>query len=269
MKRFYLLLAIFLLGAAGCSGAEVGSLSFTANGEDFVRQGFVTKDGWEIAFDHVYVTLDEVTAYQTDPPFDPSSGEMPTGDETVSLGGPFTVDLAAGDENADPIAVGAIDEVAAGHYNAISWEMVPAASGPSAGYTVHMEGVATKDGRTIPFGIQVDDTFRYACGEFVGDERKGILAADGSAEVEMTFHFDHVFGDADSPADDALNVGALGFDPLAALATDDTLMIDAAGLQAGLSADDFATFMDMVQTLGHVGEGHCYEVTGGYTGHKK
>ena len=54
-----LLMAILLGGCA--SKPEQGTLAFQANGEDFVRQGFVAKDGWTIDFDHVYVTLAEVT----------------------------------------------------------------------------------------------------------------------------------------------------------------------------------------------------------------
>ncbi|WP_353736712.1 hypothetical protein [Moorena sp. SIO2C4] len=30
-----------------------GKLQFRANGEDFVRQGFVSKDRWQISFDRV------------------------------------------------------------------------------------------------------------------------------------------------------------------------------------------------------------------------
>ena len=30
-----------------------GSLVLVANGEDFVRQGFVSKDGWSINFEHL------------------------------------------------------------------------------------------------------------------------------------------------------------------------------------------------------------------------
>ena len=65
---------------------ETGTLALVANGEDFVRQGFVTKDGWQIDFNHVYVTLDDVTAYQTDPPFDPDqSGELKATEEVTLL----------------------------------------------------------------------------------------------------------------------------------------------------------------------------------------
>jgi len=66
------LAGIILTGCAG--GGATGRLQVYANGEDFVRQGFVSKDGWSINFDHVYITLADITAYQTEPPYDPHSG---------------------------------------------------------------------------------------------------------------------------------------------------------------------------------------------------
>jgi len=51
------ILAIVLASCAG--GGATGKLQFYANGEDFVRQGFVSKDGWSISFDHVYITLSD------------------------------------------------------------------------------------------------------------------------------------------------------------------------------------------------------------------
>ncbi|NOQ17708.1 MAG: DUF4382 domain-containing protein, partial [Dehalococcoidales bacterium] len=57
----------------------------------------------------------------------------------------------------------------------------------------------------------------------------------------MTFHFDHIFGDADTPMDDDLNVSALGFDPFADVAEGGQVDLDMSELH-----------------LGHVGEGHCY-----------
>lgn len=62
--------------AAPADESAAGSLVIRANGEDFVREGFVTKDGWEVSFDHVYVTLAEVTAYQSDPAFDAEAGSL-------------------------------------------------------------------------------------------------------------------------------------------------------------------------------------------------
>jgi hypothetical protein len=252
--RILALLTLLSTILVGCADQETGTLEFRANGEDFVRQGFVSKDGWAIDFDHVFVTLSDVTAYQTDPPYDPHEGETITADVTIGLDGTFTVDLAQGDEDAEPIFVGEVESAPTGQYNAISWEMV---SGES-GYSLEIIGSAEKDDRVIDFTIQVDTEYSYACGEYVGDERKGILQKDGSADLEMTFHFDHVFGDADTPMDDELNLDAPGFDPFAAAAEGDTLQIDLAGLQNALSSADYQMLVDILPTLGHVGEGHCH-----------
>ena len=85
--------------------SDTGKLNIVANGEDFVRQGFVTKDGWQIDFEHLYVTLDEVTAYQTDPPYDAGEEGQPEATEIVTIDGSVTVDLAEGDADAEPILV--------------------------------------------------------------------------------------------------------------------------------------------------------------------
>ena len=79
----------------------------------------------------------------------------------------------------------------------------------------------------------------------------------GTADLEMTFHFDHIFGDADTPADDELNVGAPGFEPFAELAEGGKLDVDMAALKEKISAEDFGKLEAMLPTLGHVGEGHC------------
>ena len=120
----------FAWGALG----PVGTLVITANGEDFVRDGFVSEDGWQIDFDTVQVNV----------------------------------------------------------------------QGPN--------------------------------------EDAGILAE--GAEAQMTFHFDHIFGDFDEgPADpvdeETINFVAIGFGPFAALAEDDSLNMNQAQLQAAM---DTATF---------------------------
>ena len=235
---------LFVLGIvlAGCGGGgAVGTLQFHANGEDFVRQGFVSKDGWSISFDHVYITLADITAYQTDPPYDPHDGGSIKGKVTSGLDQAYTVDLAEGGADAEPIVVGELTDVAAGHYNAISWKMVKAESGPAAGYSLVMIGTAENDGRVVDFAINIDAECSYDCGEYVGDNRKGILAEGGTASLEMTFHFDHIFGDAETPLDDELNLGALGFEYFIDYADGTTAEIDMGEMH-----------------LGHVGEGHCH-----------
>ncbi|NEQ46488.1 MAG: DUF4382 domain-containing protein [Leptolyngbya sp. SIOISBB] len=245
---------------AGSSTASdgVGELTIRANGEDFVRQGFVTKDGWQIDFDHVYVTLTDITAFQADPPFDAEAGGTPKAIETVRIAETMTVDLAAGDESAEPILVQSI-EAPAGRYNAFSWQMVPAPAGPAAGQTIWLEGTAAKAGETISFALKLDPDLAFVCGDFVGDERKGILEAAEQADLEATFHFDHLFGDGEAPPEDDINTGALGFDPLAAIADGNTLDIDMATLESELDPENYQLLMEILPSLGHVGEGHCEE----------
>lgn len=233
-----------------------GTLQVRANGEDFVRQGFVSKDGWEVSFDHVYINLADVTAYQTDPPFNPESADPIRAQQQVMLPGEKTVDLAAGDENAEPILVGEV-AAPAGRYNALSWRMAIAKDGPAKGYALVIVGTGVKDGQTVNFTLNLDREMTFTCGDFVGDERKGILEANGNADLEATFHFDHLFGDGDAPADDELNTGALGFEPIAALAQNGQARADLKTLNASLSKENRDLLDSILPSLGHVGEGHC------------
>lgn len=240
-------------------GAETGTLQIRANGEDFVRQGFVSKDDWQIEFDHIFVNLAEVTAYQSDPPFDPETDVQPEAEIQVGFEAITTVDLAEGDEEAEPILVAEV-EAPAGRYNALSWRMVEGESGPAADQVVVMVGEAERDGEVIPFILQIDQDYAYVCGDFVGDERKGILSEGEVAEVEATFHFDHIFGDGEADAEDPINTGALGFQPLADLAEEGELTADLERLRSELTEEEFDRLSQALIGLGHVGEGHCEEI---------
>ncbi|WP_017292913.1 hypothetical protein [Geminocystis herdmanii] len=230
------------------------SLILVANGEDFIRQGFVSKDGWRIDFNHAYVTLADTIAHQTEPPFNAEGEEKLQSLKSVTLvREAVTVDLAEGDENAPPIKVAeALGSI--GNYNALEWKLVNSGANSNS---VILEGIAKKDNESIAFTLNLPLELSYQCGEFVGDERKGFLEAGKTAEVEATFHFDHLFGDNESPADDELNVGALGFQPLANLASNGTLNTDLATLKQNLTSEDYDKLIDNLNSLGHVGEGHC------------
>ncbi|MCT7960297.1 DUF4382 domain-containing protein [Laspinema sp. D1] len=244
------------LGTETASG-ETGMLQIVANGEDFVRDGFTTKDGWKINFNHVYVNLAEVTAYQTDPPYNPESGSPLNPKQQVQLDGVKTVDLTATPENPSPV----LAEVPAppGQYNALSWKMVKGTEGPGAGSSLIMDGTAEKDGQTIAFVLKVDREMAFSCGEFVGDQRKGMVSPGSQGQLEATFHFDHLFGDAGAPADDEINVKALGFEPIAAIASGDQVNMTTTELQQALTPADYQTLQTLLPSLGHVGEGHCQE----------
>lgn len=238
---------------------DKGTLQIVANGEDFVRQGFVSRDGWKITFDHVYVNLADVTAYQTDPPYNAEVGGEVKAKETVSVDKVKTVDLAAGDENAEPILVAEV-QAPPGQYNALSWKMSEATEGPASGYPLMMQGTAEKEGETIDFTLKLDRKLEFTCGEFVGEDRKGIVQPGSTGELEATFHFDHLFGDGSAPPDDEINKGAVGFEPLAALAAGGKLDMDMAELQQALPEDDYRKLQELLPSLGHVGEGHCQEI---------
>ena len=253
-----LVAASLAMGSIGC-GAATGTLQFYANGEDFVRQGFESKDGWDIDFDHIYVTLAEVKGYHTDPAYDAhEDGATINGKVTAALAGTHTVDLAAGGADADPILVGEVTDAKVAQYNAISWKMINATSGDANGYSLVIIGTATKGEDNVDFTIKVETEYAYYGGEFVGDVRLGVLEEGEAAELEMTFHFDHIFGDAETEADDELNTGAPGFQPFADLAVDEVLNINMAQIAADMDETAYGLLLDMLPTLGHVGEGHCH-----------
>jgi hypothetical protein len=236
------------------NGGGESTLTLTANGEDFIRQGFVSKDGWRIDFNHAYITLNQVVAYQTDPPFDPESKEELEAKTSVTLlDKPTTVDLALGDENAQPVEVNKLS-VPVGIYNSIGWQIV---NNPENNGSIVLDGIASKDDRTINFVLKFSLDLNYLCGEFVGEERKGIVKENEVAQLETTFHFDHLFGDISIPKDDELNVNSLGFSPLVAAANNGKLNADLTMLQQKLSPEEYNSLIKNIESLGHVGEGHC------------
>ncbi len=243
------------------ASTEEGSLALVANGEDFVRQGFISKDGWQINFDRLYVNFSNATAYSAESSFEPQKGDTKNSIEYQNKAEFFntakTVDLAEGEADAEPIVV-AQANVPSGFYNALTWKLSTAdADSPIAGNTIALQGQAVKDGETINFDLGFNQPGEYVCGEFIGEDRQGIVTADNPGQVEATFHFDHIFGDADTPASDALNQDALGFGPLANLASNGTLQLDEAELASQLSESEYQQLTEAVFGLGHVGEGHC------------
>jgi hypothetical protein len=220
-KRIVLryLLGCFFAFPIMAGSVQAGTLTFFASGEELATEGFqaprLTKDGWALTFSHIFVTLTDITAYQTDPPYDPHQGGSITGQDLRStLQGTHTLDLVMSAQEDTRVLVGAVMDAPAGHYNALSWRMTKATEGILAGYSMVLTGTAEKDGVSIPFQLYSEEERTYRCGEYVGDERKGLLAEKGIADLEMTFHLDHIFGRADKPADDTDEYRSPGLCPL-------------------------------------------------------
>lgn len=236
---------------------DYGTLRYVANGEDFIREGFLTKDRWFLEFEHVYITLGNISSYQTNPPYQSEEGDIVEYEDINSLEKIYTVDLAAGDDNADPILVDQ-KEVTVGFYNAISWELLQAKEGDQKGNSLILQGIATKSDKSVPFYIAFDHQWQFIGGEYIGDIRKGIVKKGEQGEIEMTFHFDHLFGDGTLPVDDDLNIGALGFEPFYSAVDNDEVYIEAQDITKVLSKEEMKLLTNIFSTLGHVGEGHCY-----------
>ena len=235
-------ISLFLFSSCTKTPQGNGVIIFTANGEDFVREGFTDKDGWDISFDNLFVNIVDPTAYGSD-------GLKST------LKGAFLVDLAAGDTKAEPIVIGQNEKVLHGNYQSLKFNIKRADSGKYKGYSIVMIGTAKKAGKTVNFNIKFDEEMVFDGKEgFVGDEVKGLLTENGKTSVEMTFHFDHIFGDNGAPADDHVNTGSMGFNYFNTYAKDGKVEITQDMLK---SSAEYPKLINAIATLGHLGEGHC------------
>ena len=273
-KERWMTMAGILLLLAACGGEEdvkVGTLIFTANGEDFVRDGFVSEDGWQIDFETVQVNVEGPTAFQVVEETQALStdlrhgghphGEIPEGSAHVALLGEYLLSLKG------PISeVGRIEDAPIGNYNRLNFNVLPTSSesagfAPEAeGYSIRLLGQASKDDETIAFELRFTEAMDYvACGP---NEDAGVLAEGAEAEAQMTFHFDHIFGDfSEGPADpsdeETVNYLAIGFAPFAALAEEGSLSMDQAQLQAAMDTATYEQLMEAMRTRVQSGEGHC------------
>lgn len=242
MKRCVLIFFSIILFFFSCSDSKGGSLVFTANGEDFVRRGFVDKGRWNLTFDHVFVNIIDPTAKI------PGAGE-------ARLPGEFWVDLAAGDASAPIAVVGTLKDVRPGNYQSMFFKLRRRSSGEYKGYSIVLTGLAVKEDLRVSFEIKLNEELDYTGTEgYVGDSIKGLVKAGKQADVEMTFHFDHIFGDNQAAADDHINSGSVGFDFFYSIKQGETLSVEQKELKGRTGYDKL---VQAIWSLGHLGEGHC------------
>ncbi len=282
-----------------------GDLMFLADGEEFIRDGFVSVDDWHIEFDHVYVYLTDIYAEQTSgissakPRAPASSKPSPAGDMDrsyhaghgstdttdggtsfrVPLKGSYFVDLH---DQAGPTTLGIVTGVVAGNYDSVDFTVTPAAdstaqlkggaaqaaldSAVAGGYSMVWEGVATDlapTSVTYYFRLELDEELPYVdCGP---NDPAGFVSNGGIGEAHLTFHSDHIFGDAADDWGEGVNTVALGFGPIADLGVcasgtinDHNCDLTQTELQNNMPQRDYNTFINALLTIGHSGEGHCH-----------
>ena len=308
MKRFFysalLLCSLGILVIAGCDDSETssdatgtGTLAFTANGEGFVHDGFVSEDGWAINFDHVYANIASPTAYQVAQSSSArhaghAHGDIPDGSAHVTLEGEFFVDLKRQGASSSVFSLGEVNNAAIGNYNYLNFSLKnihttgSGAVTPSKvlndgdtrdpsdyeGYCLILIGTATKSGEAaVNFTFKFNQQMKFtSCGPQEDlDENgtaDGILASGSNAKTQMTFHFDHVFGDKEEvdngiPADTkdptAMNFWGIGFEPFKDVGSS----LTQAQMASGMTDHVYFHLYSTLKTLAHLGEAHCSSQT--------
>ncbi len=246
-----------------------GTLEFYANGEEFIRDGFTGKTGWDITFDHFYMNIQGATAYQVVESTSSAQTtlkhaghpheDIPEGTAHEALTDAYYLDLHEGD---DRQLIDSVTGAAAGNYNYVAFSIVQADDGEYSGYSIVMIGTAVKGDEAVTFNIKLDEEMTFStCKQELDDEYAGVVDDGGTGSVELTFHSDHIFGDADEALDDPLSVnpGAIGFQPFADLDTDadGVINVDQSDIEADFDSNTLGIFLAALYTIGHSGEGHC------------
>ena len=217
-------------------------MEFKANGEDFVKNGFVGKNKWRIDFDHLFVNIANIKAYNSEKNLE------------IKLNNKYWIDLKSIDKDG-LTPVDTVKNVKPGNYQSLNFELKRAFSGEYKDYSIVIIGKAKKNNKTIPFKIKLDEEMLFVGKEgFVGDQIKGLLKENGTAETEMTFHFDHIFGDDNSPASDHVNTESVGFDFFNQFVKNGKVDVSQKELK---TTKNYKTLIKAIWSLGHLGEGHC------------
>lgn len=244
IKMKYLISTILLLYFSiflSCTGKNNSTLVFFANGEEFIKDGFVSKDGWKLKFDTVIVNISNPFAYNNN--------------LSASLKGNFAINLVTNNNEAGLKRIGEVNMLGSGNYKSLKFGISKISSGEFKGYSIILKGNASKDSINKTFLIKLNEEILFDGKEgYVGDIPRGILKSNDTANLELTFHFDHIFGDFNSPLTEHVNTGSVGFEFFNQFSSDSNIVISQDEL---LKDKNYKILVDGIKTLGHLGEGHC------------
>jgi hypothetical protein len=258
-----LLLLTFLL-TMGC-GAGEGSLKVTVWGEDFVEKKIPAdevKDGWTIEFKKLLVVFGNVQLKSANGITGPGKSETKLFDlkqKGPHLFGEWTTPSATWDAMSYSI-IPATGATTSG--NAADTDL---AMMKSKGFSIYVEGTATKGKltKTFAWGWATSTTYTEC-------KSKAVVAANGTATAQLTFHADHFFydhlesNDADVRFDAIANAdsdgdGKITQKELKAVSGRAFQSLNHYNVGRFSTVDNLNDFIQtLTRTVGHIdGEGHC------------
>lgn len=275
------LIASLALGLTACSSDEAagsGSATFVTYGEEFIEDRIPADefaDGWSVKFSRFLINLGQVELEDT-------AGGGGTGKQT--MGDLLLLDMTKGGRK----PVHDFANIDAKPYDRVSFKIVPVdftltklgnatdadkTLMGTGGYSVYVEGTATKESQTKTFkwGFTTATLYDHCEGDLNGKETQGVVVTNGGTDtVEITIHGDHFFYDDLQSPDakprfndlakaDANNDGEITLTELSArrLAADPKL--EGTFGTGSEDVNDLGAFVAALsRTLGHFrGEGEC------------
>ncbi|WP_342377483.1 hypothetical protein NVS55_39240 [Myxococcus stipitatus] len=270
------MLGLSCLGLVACSEGT-GTVTFTTYGEDFIEKGIPAAegdkagfaDGWSVTFSKFLVVIGEA--------------KVETHDEVAARSTQARVfDV----HKPGPVLVETFKDLAAREWDHVSYAIAPSATAVAGnadaadvermkaeGFSVYIEGVATKgrDTKRFGWGFKTNTLYEHCESPELG---AGVtVPKDGEETVQLTIHGDHLFFDDLQSPDakmrfnaiaDADRLGIAG--PDGEVTLDELAAVDLTELPSGQygtggagnvhSLRDFVT--SLVRTAGHFrGEGEC------------
>lgn len=241
MKKL-LLMAFTIIMLFSCKNKQIlsnRSMIFKANGEEFIRKGFIDKNNWHLTFTDVFVNLTNINAVS-------ESGKK------IELHGNFWINLLDGSD--DLIEIAKVTNVNPGNYKDLQFSVSPQ-NNKCPNCSMLIKGTATKDNKKVKFTIKINESILWDAPDgYVGKTIKGIVTNKKDGEEEISFHFDHLFGDVTASKDDHVNTNSVGFDYFMQYEKNNSIDISQDAL---IKDKEYEKLIKAIWSLGHSGEGHA------------